>query len=38
VKFLSYSSGDGDELMGIEAVVLTTIFPRWWETGAIEGN
>jgi len=30
MEFFSYGSGDGDELMGIEVVVLTTIFPRWW--------
>ncbi len=30
VKFFSYGSGDSNELMGIEAVVFTKIFPRLW--------
>jgi len=30
VEFFPYSSGDGNELVGIEAVVLAKVFPRLW--------
>jgi len=30
VEFFSDSSGDGNELVGVKAVVLAKVFPRLW--------